>query len=56
MNYKKEQNKLTNKLRNLFRKRRRQHDPMLVFSISIFNFEGGWNRIFNPVTQRENVW
>jgi hypothetical protein len=24
--------------------------------MSIFNFDGGWNRIFNPIPQRENVW
>ena len=48
------QNKGTDKLRNYFQKRRRQHDPMLVLNMSIFNFEGGWDRIFNPINAREN--
>jgi hypothetical protein len=39
-----------------FQRRRRSHDPMLVLNMSIFNFDGGWNRIFNPLPQRENVW
>jgi len=39
-----------------FQRRRRWHDPMLVLNMSIFNFDGGWNRIFNPLPQRENVW
>jgi hypothetical protein len=36
-----------------FQRRRRWHDPMLVWNMSIFNFDGGWNRIFNPLPQRE---
>lgn len=36
-------------------RRRRRHDPMLVLNMSAFNFETGWNRVFNPV-RRENVW
>ena len=47
-------NKLSDKLGNFFRRRRRQHDPMLVLNMSIFNFEGGWSRIFNPIKVREN--
>ena len=39
-----------------FQWRRRWHDPMLVLNMSIFNSGSGWNRIFNPVPQRENVW
>jgi hypothetical protein len=42
--------------RRWFRRSRRQHDPMLVLSMSIFNSDRGWNRIFNPFPQRENVW
>ena len=42
--------------RRWFRRRRPTHDPMLVLNMSIFNFDGGWNRIFNPLPQRENVW
>jgi len=25
------------------------HDPMLVLNMSIFNFDGGWNRTFNQL-------
>ena len=34
----------------------RRHDRMLLLSMSAFNFESGWNRVFNPVPARENVW
>jgi hypothetical protein len=27
---------------------------MLVFNMSIFNFGGGWERIFNPLKAHEN--
>lgn len=36
--------------------RRRQHDALLVLNLSVFNSGSSWNRIFNPVTQSENVW
>jgi hypothetical protein len=42
--------------RKWFQRPRRWHDPMLVLNMSIFNFDGGWNRVFNPIPQRENVW
>jgi hypothetical protein len=42
--------------RNWFRPRRDWHDPMLVLNMSIFNSGTGWNRTFNRVPQRENVW
>jgi hypothetical protein len=29
---------------------------MLVLSMSLFNSGSSWNRIFNPVPERENVW
>jgi hypothetical protein len=29
---------------------------MLVLNMSIFNLDGDWNRVFNPIPQRENVW
>ena len=45
---------LTRKLRHYFQNRRPQHDPMLVLNMSIFNFEGGWNDIWNPAKVREN--
>jgi hypothetical protein len=35
---------------------RRSGDPLLVLNMSIFNSGNGWNRIFNSVPQRENVW
>ena len=44
------------KPRKWFQRRRRWHDPMLVLNMSIFNFDGGWNRVFNPIPQRENIW
>lgn len=44
------------KSRKLFRTRRRRHDRMLVLSMSLFNSGSSWNRIFNPVPERENVW
>jgi hypothetical protein len=36
--------------------RRRAHDPMLVFNMSLFNFEPASTRAFNPLKARENVW
>ena len=55
MNYKNiKRNKLTYKLRNYLGKHRRQHDPLLTLNMSIFNFEAGWSRIFNPIKVREN--
>jgi hypothetical protein len=55
MNYKNvKRNRLTDKLRNYLQKRRRQHDPLLALNMSIFNFDGGWSRIFNPIKIREN--
>jgi len=39
--------------RETFR-RRRVHDPMLVLNMSIFNFDNGWDRIFNPLKAHEN--
>jgi hypothetical protein len=39
-----------------FRRQRYSHNPMLVFSMSIFNSGRSWERIFSPVPQRENVW
>ncbi len=44
------------KPRKWFQRRRPWHDPMLVLNMSIFNSDGGWNRVFNPIPQRENVW
>jgi hypothetical protein len=44
------------KWRKFLQPRRHRHDPMLVLNLSLFNFEGGWNRTFNPTRERENVW
>lgn len=38
----------------LFRRRPQLHNPMLVFNMSIFNFDGGWSRIFNPLKTHES--
>ncbi len=35
--------------------RLRRHDPMLVLSMSIFNFDTGWNRVLNPIKTHENA-
>jgi hypothetical protein len=40
--------------RQLFRRRHPMHDPMLVLNMSIFNFEDGWSRIFNPIYKSRN--
>ena len=45
---------LTASWRETFRHRRRVHDPMLVLNMSIFNFDNGWDRIFNPLKAHEN--
>lgn len=41
-------------LRKFFQGRRRRHDPMLVFNMSIFNWENGWDRILKPCPTHEN--
>ena len=35
------------RLRQIFRRRARRHDPMLVFNMSIFNSTDGWSRTFS---------
>ena len=42
--------------RRWFRRRRRPQDPMLVLSMSIFNSGRSWERIFDVIPRRENVW
>ena len=33
-----------------YRQRRRfRHDPWLVFNMAAFNFDGSWNRVFDPL-------
>jgi hypothetical protein len=36
-------------------RRRKRHDPMLVLSMSTFNFMDGWDRILNPIKSHENA-
>ena len=45
---------LTHRWRELFRRRRQRHDPMLVLNMSIFNFADGWNRTFNQLKIHQN--
>lgn len=40
--------------REIFRRRRQIDNPMLVLNMSIFNFGGGWERIFNQLEPQEN--
>jgi hypothetical protein len=40
-------NKFRRTLRQIFRRRRRRHDPLLVLNMSTFNFTDGWSRIFS---------
>ena len=47
---------LVRKLKIRSQLRRRRHDPWLVLSLLSFNSGSGWNRIFNPLRSRENVW
>jgi hypothetical protein len=42
--------------RRWFQQRRRPHDPMLVLNMATFNWESGWNRIFNRIPNHETVW
>jgi hypothetical protein len=41
--------------RRTFARRRRFHDPLLVLNMSVFNFDDGWNRIFNKPKVHENA-
>jgi len=47
MKAKQRENNFRIRLRNVFRRRRHRHDPMLVFNMSIFNFADGWSRTFS---------
>jgi hypothetical protein len=40
--------------REMFRRERHKHDPLLVFNMSIFNVANGWGRTFNPLKVHEN--
>jgi hypothetical protein len=39
-------NNFRDTLRGIFRRRNRGHDPMLVLSMTLFNFTDGWSRTF----------
>ena len=43
------QDEQESELVDLFSKTPAPADPMLVFNMSVFNFEPGWNRVFNRV-------
>jgi len=47
------QRSLAGTWREMFRRHRRRHDPMLVLNMSIFNFADGWSRTFNPLKTHE---
>jgi hypothetical protein len=47
MKAKPRENNFSSTLRNVFRRRARRHDPMLVLNMSIFNFTDGWSRTFS---------
>ena len=46
--------RLARKWQEMFQRRRRMRDPLLVFNMSIFNFDDGWNRIFTQFKIHEN--
>ena len=39
---------LTTNWRKMLRRHPRMHDPLLVLNMSVFNFDDGWSRTFNP--------
>jgi hypothetical protein len=41
--------------RQILQRRQRNHDPMLVFNMSIFNSGSSWQEIFSPLKARETV-
>jgi hypothetical protein len=43
-------NSFKSRLRQMFRRRRRRHDPLLVLNLSTFNFTDGWSRTFSQQT------
>jgi hypothetical protein len=46
--------RLAHNWREMFQRRRPMRDPLLVFNMSIFNFDDGWNRIFSQLKIHEN--
>jgi hypothetical protein len=47
MKAKQRENNFRSRVRDIFRRRARRHDPLLVFNMAIFNFTDGWNRTFS---------
>src|SRR5438445_650816 len=45
---------LAHKWREMFQRRRRMRDPLLVFNMSICNFDDGWNRILSQFKIHED--
>jgi hypothetical protein len=45
--------KLSRKWRQIFRRRRANHDPLLVLNMTLFNLEDGWSRTFSPLKTHE---
>jgi hypothetical protein len=43
------------RLRKYRMRRRFRPDPWLVLNMASFNFEGGWNRTFNPLRASATV-
>jgi hypothetical protein len=37
------------RFQNYRQRRRFRHDPWLVFNMAAFNFDGSWNRLFDPL-------
>jgi len=48
------QRRLAHNWREMLQCRPRMSDPLLVFNMSIFNFDDGWNRIFSQFKIHEN--
>jgi hypothetical protein len=47
MKAKQRENNFRSRVRDLFRRPARRHDPLLVSHMSIFNFTNGWSRTFS---------
>jgi hypothetical protein len=47
MKTKQSENNFRSTLRQIFRRRVRRHDPLLVLDMSSFNFTDGWSRTFS---------
>jgi hypothetical protein len=47
MKTKQSENNFRSRLRQIFRRRTRRHDRLLVLNMSTFNFTDGWSRTFS---------